>query len=311
MAKKIMQTVSGWTPGQLDDQAGRSFLITGANSGIGFEAAKILRAANGDVLIGCRSKPKGEAAVADIEAVGGSGSVQLVEIDLADTDSIRQAVTDLHDRVDGLDAIVNNAGVMQTPPQKTADGFEMQFGTNHLGHFLMNHLAFDLVEARGGRIVAVSSIAHRQSRGIDFDDPMLEGGYSSTRAYSQSKLANLTYGLELARRLDAAGSDAASVSAHPGYAATSLQSTGPTGFLKAFYKFTNLFAQSAEQGSWPLVLAAAGGEARSGGYYGPSSVGETRGKVGDAAATNQATDPEAGRRLWELSEQLLEISWPI
>jgi len=201
--------------------------------------------------------------------------------------------------------------VMQTPQQTTADGFEMQFGTNHLGHFLMNHLAFDLVEARSGRIVPVSSVAHRQSRGIDFDDPMLESSYSPTKAYSQSKLANLTYGIELARRLETAHSSVVSISAHPGYAATNLQSTGPTGVLNALYKVTNLFAQSAEQGSWPLVFAAAGAEARNGGYYGPSGLGETRGKVGDGAVTDRASDAEAGSRLWERSEELLGISWEI
>ena len=188
------------------------------------------------MLIGCRSSAKAAAAVGELEQISAAGSVGSVAIDLADTASIRAGVERLGEATDGLDAIINNAGVMQTPQQTTADGFELQFGTNHLGHFLMNHLAFDLVAARSGRIVPVSSIAHLRG-GIDLDDPMLTASYSPTKAYSQSKLANLVYGLELGRRLAVSGSDVISVTAHPGYAATNLQSTGPTGLMKLFYRF--------------------------------------------------------------------------
>ena len=312
MPGKIMDSgLDGWTPDRLDDLTGRRSFITGGNAGLGFETAKFLRAASADVIIGCRSATKADAAVAELEMLSGAGSVGSIPIDLADTGSIRAGVDQLRETVDGLDAIVNNAGVMQTPQRETADGFELQFGTNHLGHFLMNQLAFDLVAARGGRIVPVSSVAHLRGD-LHFDDVMLTTNYSPTRAYSQSKLADLVYGLELARRLEAAGSDVTSVTAHPGYAATNLQSTGPTGLMKVFYKFTNaVMAQPAEKGAVPLVLAAAGDGVCNGGYYGPTSMGGARGPVGDAAATDTATDPENGRRLWELSEELLGIEFEI
>ena len=312
MPSTIMDSgLDGWTPDRLDDLTGRRYFITGGNAGLGFETAKVLRGAGADVLIGCRSEAKAQEAVAALDSIPGAGTVGSIPIDLADTSSVRAAVERLRDTVDGLDAIVNNAGVMQTPQQQTADGFEMQFGTNHLGHFLMNQLAFDLVAERNGRIVPVSSVAHLRGK-LHFDDVMLTSNYSPTRAYSQSKLANLVYGLELARRLEAAGRDVVSVTAHPGYAATNLQSTGPTGLMKLFYRFTNaVMAQPAEAGAVPLVLAAAGEGVRNGGYYGPTSMGGARGPVGDAAATDAATDPENGRRLWELSEELLGIDFSI
>lgn len=201
---------------------------------------------------------------------------------------------------------------MQTPQRQTDDGFELQFGTNHLGHFLLNHLTCDLVTARSGRIVPVSSIAHRAAPGINFDDPMFEQNYSPGKVYSQSKLANLMYGLELARRLEAAGSSVMSVIAHPGYSATNLQSTGPTGFLKTVYKLSNkLMAQPAVDGALPEVLAVAGKEARNGAYYGPTRFGDSRGPVGESRMSQAAHDEDAAKRLWTLSEELLGISWNI
>jgi NAD(P)-dependent dehydrogenase (short-subunit alcohol dehydrogenase family) len=312
--------VTHWTVGQLDDLTGRTYLITGANSGIGYHAAAHLRRAGGDVIVAARSPEKGRQAVAAIAKLPGPGSVELLGLDLADTESIRAAATALRDLTDGLDAVINNAGVMQTPQQKTADGFEMQFGTNHLGHFLLDHLVFDLVVARGGRVVPVSSIVHHQAKGIDFDDPMLTDRYSPDRAYSQSKLANLLFATELSRRLGAAasaperrgaGHAVICASAHPGYSATNLQSTGPTGARKFLYRFTNLLAQSAEAGAVPEVLAAAGNEAANGGYYGPTGIGGARGPVGTAKISAAAQDPAAATRLWALSEELLDITWTI
>lgn len=303
--------VTKWKVDRLDDLTGKTYLITGANSGVGYEAAVHLRRANADVIVAARSRNKGEAAAATLSRVTSNGSVELVQLDLASTDSIRAASEAVHALTDGLDAIINNAGIMQTPEQKTEDGFELQFGTNHLGHFLLNHLVFDLVTARSGRVVPVSSIAHRSAPGINFDDPMFTHDYSPTNAYSQSKLANLMYGLELARRLDAAGSSVISASAHPGYSATNLQSTGPTGFFKAFYKLSNLLAQSAVDGAVPEVLAAAGREARNGAYYGPTKLGDTRGPVGESKISDAAQDQAAGKQLWALSEELLDITWSI
>ncbi len=313
MPKMFDSGFSDWTPDRLPDLAGGTYFITGANSGIGFEAAKYLRQKNADVFVGSRNEGRGRDAVSRLESEAGSGRVELITIDLADTSSIRDACDAVRNVASGLDAIINNAGIMQTPEQKTADGFEMQFGTNHLGHFLMNHLLFDLVEQRSGRIVPVSSIAHKPPAKIHFDDLMMVENYSPTAAYQQSKLANLVYGIELQRRLDSAGSSASAIVCHPGYSATNLQSTGPTGLWTTLYKVTNsLLAQSAERGSQPLVLAAAGTEARGGGYYGPTGPGDARGKISDSdVAGNFATDPVVGNELWKVSEDLLGISWEI
>lgn len=305
-------TVNNWKIDQLDDLTGKRYFITGGNSGVGFEAATHLRRANADVFIAARSPEKGKQAVADLRTVKGAGAVELIELDLASVASIHAANAALRERIDGLDAIINNAGIMQTPQLETADGFELQFGTNHLGHFLLNHLMFDLVAARSGRIVPVSSIAHRSASGINVDDPMFSKDYSPMTVYAHSKLANLVYGLELARRLEAAGSDVKSVSVHPGYSATNLQSTGPTGIFKAIYKVSNaIMAQPASAGALPEVLAAAGNEAQNGAYYGPTKFGDSRGPVGESKVSDAAKNVENGTKLWEMSERLLGIEWKV
>ncbi len=304
--------VSNWKIDQLDDLSGKRYFITGGNSGVGFEAAAHLRRSNAYVFIAARSAEKGKQAVIALRKVTGAGTVKLIELDLASVDSIQAANAALREHTDGLDAIINNAGIMQTPQLTTADGFELQFGTNHLGHFLLNHLMFDLVAARSGRIVPVSSIAHHSAPGINVDDPMFSKDYSPMTVYSHSKLANLVYGFELARRLEAAGSDLKSVSVHPGYSATNLQSTGPTGIFKAIYKVSNkLMAQPACAGAIPEVLAAAGNEAQNGAYFGPTKFGDMRGPVGESKISDAAKKVDDGTKLWELSERLLGIEWKI
>ncbi len=310
MAKPIMDSgFTDWTPDLLPDLSGKTYLITGANSGIGIEAAKILTSAGSRVLAASRDSSRGDAAVAEINsASSGDGQAELLQLDLADTASIRAAATTVQAETDGLDAVINNAGVMQTPQLATKDGFELQFGTNHLGHFLLNGLLYDTVKQRRGRIVPVSSMVHHRGE-LYFDDLMLGDGYSPTKAYAQSKLANLVYGFELQRRLTAADSPVASVSCHPGYAATNLQFKGPTAPFKALYKVTNLFAQPAEKGAYPEALAAAGPEAKPGAYYGPTGLGDSRGPVGDSGVAKSALDESAGRRLWDTSEELLGFTW--
>lgn len=299
-----------WTPSNLPDLSGKRYLITGANAGLGLELSKTLRRKNADVVMAARNEVRGRFALNEVIAESGGGSVDFVLLDLADTSSIRSAAAAVREMADGLDAVVNNAGIMQTPQLKTADGFEMQFGTNHLGHFLLNHELFELVSARGGRIVPVASIAANPPAKLNFSDLMMTHNYSSTGAYQQSKLANLVYGLELQRRLESAGSSVASITCHPGYAATNLQSTGPTGAWKTIYKVTNkLLAQPADRGAHPLALAAAGTEARAGGYYGPVGFGGARGKVSDYSVPAAALAEDAGPRLWEASEQYLDITW--
>lgn len=304
MAQKIKDSgFSNWAPDRLPDLSGKTYLITGGNSGIGLEAAKMLARAGGDIVIACRNPEKAAAAVKDVSAVA-KGQVESVALDLASLASVRQCADAVKSRFSKLDALINNAGVMQTPQLETADGFEMQFGTNHLGHFLLAGLLFDLVKAASGRIVVVSSIAHKYGR-IHFDDLMLAKGYDPTKAYTQSKLANLMFALELDRRLKAAGNPLWCVACHPGYSNTHLQSTGPAGFLNSLYKLLNpLFAQPAEKGAIPTVLAAAGAEALPGAYYGPNGFLEMRGPAGDAAVAERALKEEDARRLWEESEKL-------
>lgn len=299
---------SYWTAKQLPDLTGKLYVITGGNSGIGFEAAKFLGKAGGDIVLACRSVAKAETAATELRAVV-KGQVDVVPLDLSDLTSVRTAAADLRGKYAKIDALINNAGVMQTPAQTTADGFEMQFGTNHLGHFLWTGLLIDLVESAEGRVVTLSSIAHLNGK-INFDDLMGKQNYSPTRAYFQSKGANLMFALDLDRRLQAAGKKAVSIACHPGYTNTNLQSTGPTGLFAALYKVLNpLMAQAPAAGALPTVLAAAGVEAKRGAYYGPQKMAETRGPVGDAKVAPYVQDEKAAQRLWEESERLVGFEW--
>lgn len=300
--------IKDWKPESLPDLTGKRFLITGGNSGIGLEAAKILASKGGDVVIAARNAAKGEKAVAEVK-LSGSGKIDLLQLDLADLSSVRSAAAQAADRFGPLDALINNAGIMQTPKQKTADGFEMQLGTNHLGHFLFAGLLYDQVRSAEGRIVTLSSIAHKFGT-IHFDNLMLERGYDPTTSYTQSKHANMLFGLELDRRLRAANEPVMSVICHPGYSDTALQSTGPGALFSGIYKVTNkLMAQPAKLGAYPTVLAAAGDEAQSGGYYGPTGLFDTRGPVGDAMVVRHALKEDVAKQLWQVSEELVGHEW--
>ncbi|MDJ1183677.1 oxidoreductase [Roseofilum casamattae] len=301
---------SDWTPDKLPNLSGKTYLITGGNSGIGLEAAKMLAKVNANLIIGCRSTGKAERAVAELAAIG-SGTVDYILVDLSKMSSVRSAAADIQKRDVALDGLIANAGIMQTPETRTEDGFELQLATNHLGHFLLSGLLFDRVEQASGRIVVVSSIAHKFGA-IAFDDLMLTQDYDSSRAYGQSKLANLLFAFELQRRLEAAGSSVSCYACHPGYSATQLQSTGPKGFWNVLYKLTNaIMAQPAYNGAIPTVLAAAGAEAVPGAYYGPQSMMEARGRVSDATVAPQALDEEVAARLWGESEKLVGYEWTL
>ncbi len=303
------QTVTNWTPDQLPSLEGRRYIITGGNSGIGLEAAILLAKAGGAVTLACRNPDKAAVAAARVKTETGS-EPGIVILDLASLASIKRAADEVrasHEKIDGL---INNAGIMQTPQMKTEDGFELQLGSNHLGHFLWTGLLLDRVEAASGRVVTVSSIAHKFGE-IFLDDLMLETGYTPTKAYGQSKLANLMFALELQRRLTAKGSPARSIACHPGYSGTALQSTGPTGFWNFIYKFTNaLMAQPAEKGAIPTVLAAAGDEAQPGGYYGPTGWQDAGGPVGDAKIAGRALKEDVAAELWSKSEDLVGLRFP-
>jgi NAD(P)-dependent dehydrogenase (short-subunit alcohol dehydrogenase family) len=209
-----------------------------------------------------------------------------------------------------LAVLINNAGIMMTPHEQTADGFELQFGTNHLGHFALTGLLLErLGRAEGARVVTLSSLEHKSGH-IHFDDLQLVHGYAPRKAYQQSKLANAIFGLELDRRLRAAGSPVVSVLAHPGYSATNLQSTGPTGIMKAFLAVGNrVLAQNAEQGALPTLYAATAQDVEGGEYYGPNGFQEMRGRPTKVNVIAEGTDPANGRKLWEVSEKLTGVKY--
>ncbi|MFI5978147.1 oxidoreductase [Streptomyces sp. NPDC051452] len=286
-----------WNATRLPDLGGRTAVITGANSGLGLATAQALAGVGAHVVLAVRDVARGAAA-----AVRVGGSTEVRRLDLADLDSVREFAAGW-DRP--LDLLINNAGVMMLPEQRTKQGFEMQFGTNHLGHFALTNLLLPRVT---GRVVTVSSGLHRGGV-IRFDDVNLTGRYSPSRAYAQSKLANLLFTLELQRRLTEAGSPVCSLAAHPGYAATNLQSHTANPLVRAVMAVgAKLVAQDGEAGALPTLYAATQ-DLPAAAYVGPDGLGEMRGAptlVGRSAA---ASDPEAARRLWTLSEELTGVEW--
>jgi NAD(P)-dependent dehydrogenase (short-subunit alcohol dehydrogenase family) len=282
------------------DMTGRSVIVTGANSGIGAAAARALAGAGARVVLAVRNLDKGRTAAATM-----AGETEVRELDLASLASVREFAA----AWDGeIDLLINNAGVMVPPLTRTADGFELQFGTNHLGHFALTNL---LLEHVSGRVVTVSSTAHRFGR-IDFEDLNWERKpYNAWRAYGQSKLANLLFTAELQRRLTAAGSDVLATAAHPGYAATNLQSHSQRRSLDLVMAISNrLFAQDENGGALPTLHAAVG-DIPGNGFAGPEGFMEQRGApklVGRSAA---AQDMDVARRLWDVSEELTGVRFPL
>lgn len=298
----------GWTPDRLPDLKGRTYVITGGNSGLGLEAAKLLAGKGGRVVITARDPEKATEALDHIRAAVAGAEVDHVLLDLADLDSVAEAARALRQKCPRIDAIINNAGVMQPPLRRTKQGFELQIGTNHFGHFKLNALLLDVLEASGARIVPVASVAHEMGA-IDLADLDYERrAYDPTQAYCQSKLANVMYGFELQRRLAARGGCVVSIPCHPGYAATNLQSAGVgmeggSKLFRALYRVTNaLLAQSATAGAYPLVLAAADPTAKPGAYYGPTGIARARGPVGECWVAPRAQDTAVAAGLWEATE---------
>jgi NAD(P)-dependent dehydrogenase (short-subunit alcohol dehydrogenase family) len=289
-----------WTAQDLPPLDGRTFVITGANSGIGFAAARELGRAGARVVLAVRDVAKGEAAAAAIE-----GDTEVRRLDLADLESVHAFA----DAWEGdIDVLVNNAGVMALPERRTKDGFEMQIGTNHLGHFALTNL---LLEHVRDRVVVVASGAHRMGS-IHLDDLNWEHhGYSRWRAYGQSKLANLLFMSELQRRLDEAGSSVRALAAHPGWAATNLQHRTENIVQNAFMAVGNrVWAQSEEMGALPTLYAATQ-DLPGDTYIGPDGLGEGRGHPTIVGRSGAARDEETARRLWELSEDLTGVAFPL
>lgn len=303
----------GWTADELPDLSSRHYVVTGANSGLGFETARALVRKGGEVTLACRDVGKAGTAIDRIKSESPGARVEARELDLASLDSVR-TFAEAWPAGRPLHALVNNAGVMALPLRRTADGFEMQLGTNHLGHFALTaRLLPHLLATPGARIVNVSSTMHKIGR-MDWDDLQSEKRYGKWRAYGQSKLANLLFTYELQRRLAAAGKDAIAVAAHPGYAATNLQTTGPrmegSSLLERISLLGNrLFSQTAEMGALPTIHAAAAPGVAGGEYFGPDRMFESRGHPTRVESNARSHDREAQARLWEVSERLTRVSF--
>ena len=300
-----------WTAEQIPNQAGRTAIVTGANSGLGLVSARELARAGADVVLACRDTAKGEGAASEIRARVPGASLAVEPLDLASLDSVRSFAERASASGDGVDLLINNAGVMAPPHRETADGFEMQLGTNHLGHFALTGLLLGSLEGRdGARVVTVTSTAHRFGR-IHFDDLQSERRYGRWRAYGQSKMANVLFALELDRRLRAAGSGVSSLLAHPGYAATNLQSASPPLFDRTVLAVSNrLLAQSPEMGALPQLYAATRPNLDSGLFIGPDGFDEQRGHPKLVRPVRAGRDEETAKRLWEVSEELTGVAYP-
>ena len=297
-----------WTDRDVPGQQGRVAVVTGANAGLGFETAKVLAQRGAKVVLAVRDVEKGKQAAARF---GAGADVTVQELDLASLESVRAAAADLHATLPKIDLLINNAGVMYPPRQTTRDGFELQFGTNHLGHFAFTGLLLDLLlPVEGSRVVTVASIAHRLRAAIHFDDLQWENSYDRVAAYGQAKLANLMFAYELQRRLAPHGTTA-SIAAHPGVARTELMRNSPAIARALFPAVAPLFTQSSERGALPILRAATDPGALGGQYYGPDGPGGYRGHPEVVASTPQSYDAATQQRLWTVSEELTGVKFPV
>ena len=298
--------MKNFTAADVPDQTGKTIFITGANTGLGFEAAKVLAGKGARVLIGCRSKEKAETARKSIVKEFPKADVAIVELDLGNLESVKKAAA-VVEKEPQLDILINNAGIMIPPYELTSDGFESQFGVNHLGPFALTGLLLDKLRANpGARIVSTSSIAHKRGK-IHFDDINAEQGYNSIVRYSQSKIANLYFAYELQRRLEAAGDSVISVAAHPGIADTELSRYIPKALMLFAPLFSPLFNSPAE-GAWPTLCAATWSEVRGGDYYGPTKRAETAGPATKVRSNRRSHNTETAQKLWDLSIEMTGVN---
>jgi NAD(P)-dependent dehydrogenase (short-subunit alcohol dehydrogenase family) len=292
----------GWTAADLADQSGKTVIVTGANSGLGEVTASELARAGARVILACRNTDAGAKAAANM-----SGDVEVRALDLADLDSVRAFAASIDQPIDIL---INNAGVMATPQKKTAQGFELQFGTNHLGHFALTGLLLErLKDAPAPRVTVLSSAAHRIGK-LNFDDLQGDQKYGRWAAYGQSKLANLMFAYEFARRAKAAGSPITVTAAHPGYASTKLQSKTESFMDRVMAVGNTVLAQSAEAGAWPTLYAATM-DIPSGSYVGPNGFQQQRGYPKLVGSTAASRDEAAAKRLWKVSEELTGVTYQL
>src|SRR5712692_4680245 len=296
-----------WTSEDVPGQQGRLAVITGANTGLGFETARVLAARGASVVLAVRDTDKGKRAAARIAAASPGADLTVQPLDLASLESIRAAAAELRAHHPGIDLLINNAGVMFPPRQTTPDGFELQLGTNHLGHFALTGLLLEqMLPVPGSRVVTLSSLAHRIRARINFGDLQGERSYRRVAAYSQSKLANLMFTYELQRRLSGAGTTIA-VAPPPGLAATELTRHTP-----AITAFANaLISQTAAMGALPILRAATDPGVLGGQYYGPGRFLGARGYPQLAKSSGQSRDTAIQRRLWTVSEELTGVTFPL
>jgi NAD(P)-dependent dehydrogenase (short-subunit alcohol dehydrogenase family) len=305
-------TDTKWTEDSVPSQSGRVAIVTGANTGIGFEAARVLAGRGASVVLAVRNLDKGKDAAARISAAIPGADVIVQSLDLSSLTSVREAAEDLRARHDKIDLLINNAGVMYTPRSKTADGFELQFGTNHLGHFALTGLLLDrLTPVAGSRVVTISSVGHRILAGIHFDDLQWERRYNRVQAYGQAKLANLLFTYDLQRRLAAAGAPTLAVAAHPGLSNTELIRNSPAPIRAAASLAGRYVSQPPAMGALPTLRAATDPGATGGQYYGPGGFQELLGNPVVVRSSAQSHDADLQRRLWTVSEELTGVTYPV
>jgi NAD(P)-dependent dehydrogenase (short-subunit alcohol dehydrogenase family) len=304
--------VDKWTAEDVPDQRGRVAVVTGANTGIGFETAKVLAARGAAVVLAVRDTAKGERAAGRITAAAPDADVTVQHLDLTSLDSVRAAADQLRAGLPKIDLLINNAGVMYTPKSTTADGFELQLGTNHLGHFALTGLLLDrMLTVEGSRVVTVSSLAHDLRAAIDLNDLQWERrSYSRVGAYGQSKLANLQFTYELQRRL-AQKSPTVAVAAHPGLASTELIRNSVFVVRTFVRAFNPLISQPADRGALPTLRAATDPDVRGGEYYGPRGLRELRGYPVRVRSNRLSHDESLQRGLWAASEELTGVTFPV
>ncbi len=298
---------TSWTEADVPDQTGRVAIVTGANSGLGFETVRVLAQHGARVVMACRNAQKAEQAAAEIRSLHPQGEVAVMALDLGDLNSVQAFASAFRARYDRLDVLVNNAGIMVPPLGRTVQGFESQFGVNHLGHFALTAQLFSLMEnTPGARVVTVSSIAHRFGQ-IDFDDLNWSARpYAPMPAYGQSKLANLLFTYELQRRLKAAGKGVLAVAAHPGWASTGLQ-----GDSQGASVANRLFAQPQAMGALPTLYAATAQDVSGGAFYGPSGLLELGGTPERVSSSARSQDKQVAGQLWTKSEELTGVTFQI
>lgn len=310
--KSVSSPADDWTTANMPDLTGKVIIVTGANSGIGFEAAKEFARKGAQVVLACRSLDKATTAVTEIQLEIPDAQVEIIQLDLANQNSVHEFAGTFQARYDRLDVLVNNAGIMMTPYSTTEDGFESQFGTNHLGHFALTGLLRDhLLNTPGARVVNVSSTGHRMGH-MDFDNLMYAQGegYSAAKAYGRSKLANLLFTYELQRRFAAAGADAIAVAAHPGGSNTNLSHHMEDKMLyKLAAPLLKRMLQSAAMGALPTIRAAVDPDVKGGDYYGPGGFMQQGGYPILVDSNDQSHDLADAKRLWQVSETLTRVTF--